>query len=66
MATSIFLSKDFLIDRAAQCRALASSFMDTTLRDRMLAIACDYEEMAKTADVLEPLQKIRRSELKTT
>ena len=65
MATSIFLTKEFLTDRAARCRALASGFTDAALRERMLAIACDYEEMARSDYVLKPLQKIKLSELES-
>jgi hypothetical protein len=65
MATSILLTREFLIDRAARCRALASSFTDAALRERMLAIACDYEEIARTVDVSGPLHQIRLSEQKT-
>jgi hypothetical protein len=44
-----FPNSEFLITRAAQCRALAHTFADPTVRDRMVALAADYEELAKSA-----------------
>ena len=65
MANPQFPNSEFLIGRAVQCRSLAGGFVDPTLRDRMLALAGDYEEMAKAADALRPLENIRVSELKS-
>jgi len=62
---AIFPDSEFLIDRAAKCRTLASTFHDPILRDRMLEIASGYEELAKGAETLAPLERIKVSELKS-
>jgi len=62
---AIFPDSEFLIDRAEKCRALASTFHDPILRDRMLEIASGYEELAKGAETLAPLESIKVSELKS-
>jgi len=64
MAKPTFPDSEFLIGRAAQCRSLAGNFMDKALRDRMLVLASEYEEMARFSDAIRPLQKIKVTELK--
>jgi hypothetical protein len=46
------LTTDTLRLRAKQCRRLASSFDDGGIRERLLAIASDYEALVRRADEL--------------
>ena len=39
-------------ERADECRALAEVLLSVELRDKMLKIAADYEDMADTVDNL--------------
>ena len=39
--------------RAEQCRALAETFHDESVKAKMLSIADSYEQMADTAETIE-------------
>lgn len=41
------LSTEMLRNRATQCRHLAGGIRDDQIRDRLLRLAIEYEEMAK-------------------
>lgn len=55
------LDTDTFRRRAKQCRQLASSFDDGGIRKRLLAIASDYEALAKRAN--EPPVKAKPVDL---
>jgi hypothetical protein len=65
MADPISLDRSFLIARAERCRSLASTFFNPILRERMLELASDYDELAEKSDALTPLGSTKVSKLKS-
>jgi len=50
--SKLFRDGEHYRERAEECRALAEVLLSVELRDKMLKIAADYEDMADTVDNL--------------